>query len=170
MLQTERLQFKPYLPEYRLALEKLCCENELVMKSTLKGRTFTKVEFESLINEEFIRTTKDAFGFWCVTDKADGSLVGISGIHPCHYQGDHAHEFGFILHQDYWGKGLATEIGNFWLTHAQSHLKLPKLVATVHPNNTASRNVLEKLGLNFISTFTAPERGERCLYSKVVNS
>ena len=65
MLQTERLQFKPYLPEYRLALEKLCCENELVMKSTLKGRTFTRVEFESLINEEFIRTTKDAFGF-CV--------------------------------------------------------------------------------------------------------
>ncbi|MBO0591195.1 GNAT family N-acetyltransferase [Cellulophaga sp. E16_2] len=164
MLQTDRLQFKPYLPEYRLALEKLCCENELVMKSTLKGRVFTKAEFETLLQEEFIKSTHEVFGFWCVVSKANDSLVGISGIHPCHYVDCDSHEFGFILHNDYWGKGLATELGNFWLQHAKTKLKLPELVATVSPTNNASKKVLEKLALDFVTKFTARDRGDRLLY------
>jgi ribosomal-protein-alanine N-acetyltransferase len=164
MLQTDRLQFIPYNTTYRVALEKLCCKNQLVMKSTLKGRVFTKSEFETLIKEEFIQSEKDSYGFWCVISKADDSLVGISGIHPCHYVAHDSYEFGFILHNEYWGKGFATEIGNFWLQHAQNHLKLPELVATVHPSNAASRKVLEKLELDFVTTFTAPERGDRLLF------
>ncbi|WP_158974956.1 GNAT family N-acetyltransferase [Cellulophaga sp. L1A9] len=168
MLQTDRLQFKPFHSNYEAALENLCCENELVMKTTLKSRVFTKAEFKALVKDEFIHSEKDSFGFWCVISREDGSLMGISGIHPCHYLERDSHEFGFILHHDYWGQGFATEIGNFWLQHARNQLKLPQLVATVHPNNTASKKVLQKLGLNLITTFTAPERGARCLFCKVL--
>ena len=166
MLETERIRFEPLNSKYIKDLEKLFCENTLVMKSTLKGRVFTKQEFNQLIQKDFINAPKDTFGFWCLTAISDGKLIGVSGLHKFNYLNKEKYEFGFILDQNYWGKGFATEIGNFWFTYAKNELNLKELIATVSPTNDASKRVLQKLKMQCIGTFTSEERGDRLLFRK----
>ena len=140
--QTSWVLFLKYLDD----LEKLFCENSLVMNSTLKGRVFTKLEFEEVIQTAFIKTKNDKYGFWCLTLIAEAKVIGVSGLHEFNYAGKESYELGFILNENYWGRGLATEIGNFWLDYAKKEMSLLELMATVKPTNTASRKVLLENG------------------------
>lgn len=166
MLHTKRIKLEPLQTEHKEALQKLFCENHIVMQSTLKGRVFTKTEFEACIQKEFVTPHNDKLGFRCLISKTDNQLIGVSGLHPFQYSNKATHEFGFILHQDYWGKGLATEIGDFWLKYAESELNLNEIMATVNPNNVASKRVLEKLGMQAIHEYHSTERGLRLIFAK----
>ena len=66
-------------------------------------------------------------------------------------------EVGFILHPDHWGKGLVAEamaaiMPHLFATHALSHL-----TAEADPRNTASCNLLMRLG------FTETHRASRTM-------
>ncbi len=166
MLSTKRIKLEPLQAEHKEALQNLFCENHLVMQSTLKGRVFTTTEFEAFIQNEFVTSHNDKLGFRCLISKTDNQFIGVSGLHPFQYLNQATHEFGFILHQDYWGKGLATEIGDFWLKYAKSELHLNQIMATVSPNNLASKRVLEKLGMLAIHEYHSTERGLRLIFAK----
>jgi len=168
MLKTENIRFEPLQTKYLKALEKLFCENTMVMRSTLKGRIFTKREFEVLLQKEFIHSKDDHFGFRCVVSRSDGILMGVSGLHEFNYLGKTYHEFGCILDQEYWGKGFATEIGNFWFAYAKKQLGLSALVATVSPSNKASKRVLEKLEMTPLGKLNSKERGPKLVVIKQI--
>jgi RimJ/RimL family protein N-acetyltransferase len=59
-------------------------------------------------------------------------------------------EFGFILHPDAWGQGLATEAANAFLAYAFATYAIDAVTADVDPRNTASLGLLKKLG--FVET------------------
>jgi RimJ/RimL family protein N-acetyltransferase len=164
MYETDRLRFKMFNSNYEKELEELLCSNHLVMKTTLKGRVFTTEEFTKILKEDFIQSENDKVGFWCLTSISEDKLIGISGVLKCNYLNKEHYEFGFILKENNWGKGLATEIGKFWLKHAKEEMNLTELVATVSPENIASKRVLEKLNMEFVDRFTSTERGERLLF------
>lgn len=166
MLTTSRIKIEPLQKEHKEALQNLFCENHLVMQSTLKGRVFTTTEFEAFIQNEFVTSHNDKLGFRCLITKTDNQFIGVSGLHSFQYLDQKTHEFGFILHQDYWGKGLATEIGNFWITYAKNELGLKEIMATVSPNNLASKRVLEKLGMKAFQEINSKERGLRLFFAK----
>ena len=168
MLKTENIRFEPLQTRYLKALEKLFCENTTVMQSTLKGRVFTKKEFEVLLQKEFIHCKDDHLGFRCVVSRSDGKLMGVSGLHEYNYLGKTYHEFGCILDQEYWGKGFATEIGNFWFAYAKEQLGLSALVATVSPSNNASKRVLEKLEMTPLGKLNSKERGLKLIVIKQI--
>lgn len=164
MLKTKRLNFRVFDSKYEKELEELFCSNHLVMKTTLKGRVFTKEELKELLEKEFIHSENDKTGFWCLTSTLEDQLIGVSGLLECNYLNKGHYEFGFILKEKYWGKGLATEIGAFWIKYAKEKLHLTKLVATVSPENIASKRVLEKLNMKCVDRFISRERGERLLF------
>lgn len=164
MLETERLRFRIFDSKYETELEELFCSNDLVMKTTLKGRVFTREEFKKVLKEDFIRSENDKTGFWCLTSKSEDKLIGISGLLKRNDLNEIYYEFGFILKENYWGKGLATEIGAFWIKYGKEKLHLAKLVATVSPENIASKKVLEKLNMKCVDRFMSRERGERLLF------
>ena len=58
--------------------------------------------------------------------------------------------FGYILHPDVWGRGLATEAVGAFLNAAFARPDVPRLEADVDPRNLASLRLLEKLG--FVET------------------
>jgi RimJ/RimL family protein N-acetyltransferase len=165
MLKTDRLHFKMFNSKYEKDLEELFCRNDFVMKTTLKGRGFTREEFKKVLEEAFIQSESDKTGFWCLTSTSEDKLIGVSGLLKCHYLNKASYEFGFILKEDNWGKGLATEIGKFWLKYAKEEMNLTELVATVSPENIASKRVLEKLNMECVDQFTSAERGERLLFA-----
>ncbi|MBA4049103.1 MAG: GNAT family N-acetyltransferase [Sphingomonas sp.] len=69
-------------------------------------------------------------------------LVGGIGIHP---DGD-AHEFGYWLTPDAWGRGYATEAGRAMLGLARYAMGLKRLTSGHFIDNPASGRVLAKLG------------------------
>lgn len=55
-------------------------------------------------------------------------------------------DFGFILHPDHWGAGLATEAVTAFLSHAFTRAGIACLTADVDPRNHASIRLLRKMG------------------------
>jgi RimJ/RimL family protein N-acetyltransferase len=168
MLKTDRVKFKVLNSKYENDLEKLFCENHSVMKTTLKGRVFSKAEFKKSLKEDFIISKNDKVGFWCLTSSHEDKVIGISGILKSNYLNKESYEFGFILNENNWGKGLATEIGEFWLEYAKREMNLTELIATVSPENIASRKVLEKLGMEYVDKYVSQERGNRLILRKKI--
>ncbi len=69
----------------------------------------------------------------------NGKIIGAGGIHA----GD---ELGFILHPDYWGKGLAREGAEAAIAHFWANSEAPRVTAEADPCNLASVGLLTRLG------------------------
>ena len=100
-------------------------------------------------------------GTWCVTDRAANDKLGTAILLPLPVEEDDTNwnlvvgdalpdceiEIGYILKRSAWGKGYATEATKRLLKFAFEQTPIEELVATIDPENSASRRVLEKCGL-----------------------
>jgi ribosomal-protein-alanine N-acetyltransferase len=75
----------------------------------------------------------------------DGWVIGNIGIW-------NMPEFGFILHPDVWGQGLGSEAAWAFLDYAFATYPVEAITADVDPRNTASLNLLHKLGFTVTGT------------------
>jgi len=83
-------------------------------------------------------------GLWCIRSRAATDFLGLVLLL---YTDDHTEvEFGYRLLPKFWGRGYATEAGRAVVNHAFGDLGLTALCAIIHPDNTASSTVAEKLG------------------------
>ena len=74
----------------------------------------------------------------------EGELIGTANVAVGeHRQG----EIGFMLHPDHQGHGYATEAAEAMLEFAFGTYRLHRVFGSVHPSNTASARVLERLGM-----------------------
>lgn len=80
---------------------------------------------------------------WAITIKPEDRVVGMIGCRVRQYDAD----FGYVLNQQAWGQGYATEAGRAVVTWLRSLSHLYRIWATCAPDNRASVCVLEKLGL-----------------------
>lgn len=69
----------------------------------------------------------------------EGHVVGYMGIW-------NMPEFGFILHPEAWGKGIATEAARALIPNYFATYDIERLTADVDPRNTVSLHLLHKLG------------------------
>jgi len=77
------------------------------------------------------------FGSSAIIDKASGDFCGYSGII-------------YAFKQAYWGKGYATEVAQAMLDYGFRQLKLPRIIATIDPDNTPSITIVQKLGMHYV--------------------
>jgi RimJ/RimL family protein N-acetyltransferase len=61
-------------------------------------------------------------------------------------------EVGFLLERLAWGRGFATEAARAALADGFGRVGLTEMIALVHPENAASRRVIEKCGLAYVDT------------------
>lgn len=98
----------------------------------------------------------NGFGFFAVTGKEDGIVVGYSGLWQPPYIEEP--ELAWSLYEGFEGKGYAVESARRvqrWATH---ELGLPPLMSFVHPENLPSQAVAERLGATPLPSTTL--RGE----------
>ena len=77
----------------------------------------------------------------------NNKLIGGAGIHisnAAHREG----WIGYCLNKQWWGKGIGTEAARTLIDFGFSQLGLHRIFATVFPGNTASVNILKKIGMN----------------------
>ena len=84
------------------------------------------------------------YGHWVVEEKSSGRMIGRIGfLNP---EGWPGFEIGWTLARHAWGKGYATEGARRALQYAFKELDQPHVISLIHPENTASIRVAERLG------------------------
>ncbi|MCP3801242.1 GNAT family N-acetyltransferase [Allokutzneria sp. A3M-2-11 16] len=86
----------------------------------------------------------DGMGHFLFT--VDGAAVGIGHLRPSGELPGGLPEIGWFLARPHWGSGLAREATEALLRHAFDDLALPTVWALVHPENTGSLKLSERLG------------------------
>ena len=95
-------------------------------------------------------------GRWAMLLKETNEFVGWVGFKLIKTQLNghiNFHDFGYRMNRKHWGKGLATEASRAALPYGIDLLHLSEVYATTDVGNTASRNVLEKLGFELQHIF-----------------
>lgn len=91
---------------------------------------------------------KYGFGWWAIAEKASPDhVIGFGGVGHYDYLSDSRLNIGYRFASDVWGKGYATETGQFTLNFAFTTHGSERIWAVVRPDHTASINVLEKIGM-----------------------
>jgi ribosomal-protein-alanine N-acetyltransferase len=87
------------------------------------------------------------YGVWAVVEKETGDVLGQCGLN---FVPDvESVEVLYTLAQSAWGKGIATEAAAASIRYGFATVGLEQIVAFAVPENTASRRVMEKIGLYF---------------------
>jgi ribosomal-protein-alanine N-acetyltransferase len=107
---------------------------------------------------------RTGFGPFTILSRADGRIIGWGGLYEDLFEPGWGAELGYFFHPAAWGRGHATELAAACMDLADHVLRLPELSAFAHPQNAASRRVLEKAG--FAPVRFIPEM-ERDLYRRV---
>ena len=84
-------------------------------------------------------------GLWVVEWRDAPGFLGWCGVFPL--EGAGPIEIGYRYVPAAWGQGVATEAARAVLDHGFRTLAFDPIVAVAHPDNLASRHVLEKIGL-----------------------
>ncbi len=85
---------------------------------------------------------------WGVIDRSTGKMIGTCGFTSFNCTHDKA-EIGYVLHPDYWGKGLAAEAVKKILDFGFEKLRLHRIEAKFMKENARSLRVMEKVGMTF---------------------
>ena len=82
-------------------------------------------------------------GVWCIRNRSTTDFLGLILLHTENYS---TIELGYRLLPKFWNHGYVTEAGCAVVNYAFTNLGLTELCAIIHPDNTASKTVAEKLG------------------------
>ncbi|MCB5164207.1 GNAT family N-acetyltransferase [Streptomyces bambusae] len=107
----------------------------------------------------------EGFGLFAVELLGSGELAGFTGLSVPHFLPELSHEveIGWRLGRPFWGQGYASEAAHASLEFALQDRGLERLVSICNPQNTASLNVMRKLGLALERETVHPEYGHPLL-------
>ena len=119
-------------------------------------RVMRYLDVRGALDEAAVRARLDAeieterahgIQYWPIFLRDGGAHIGACGLRPRDGKStDVELELGFQLRPPCWGRGLAVEAARAVIAHAFDRLGIGALFAGHHPENEASRAVLEKLG------------------------
>lgn len=96
--------------------------------------------------------TPDAYN-WAIVLRATGETIGWFGIGSAsHPVVAHARSFGYVLVRELWGRGYMTETLDALALYEFDTLSTPYIQATCETANPASARVMEKVGMQHVTT------------------
>lgn len=87
------------------------------------------------------------YGLWGVFTRNDNKLIGRCGIQNREIDGRNEIELGYLLDENHWGLGYATECIKAVIRYAFDSLDLSRIVAVMDRRNDRSIKVAERNGL-----------------------
>ena len=109
----------------------------------------TMAKVEKLVESQQVHWDKHGYGWWALADGGSDALIGWCGLN---YLPDTDEvELKYLLAEDCWGKGIATEASLLSLRAGIMGTAIEQVVGIVHPENIASQRVLEKVGMSFVN-------------------
>ena len=90
------------------------------------------------------------FGNWGILPEGEHKIIGWAGL--WYLPEFDETEVGYLLDRPFWGKAYATEAALASLCFGFDHFGFDHVIALVHPDNLASRRVVEKCGMTYVET------------------
>ena len=159
-LRTERLVLTPLeMTDTDLAVE-LWTDPEVVRYIC---DVPTAAEVRGAMPNAIKRGGDGSIGEWCIAERESGDKIGTVYFLPMPTVDDDINydlvvsgqipdadiELGYFFKPSAWHRGYATEVSGRVLQFAFGEASLEEIVASVHDDNVASKNVLEKAGFVF---------------------
>ena len=114
------------------------------------------------------------FCYFAVDTLESNEFIGFIGISEQTYEADFTPciDIGWRIGKKHWGKGYATEGAKKVLKYAFDELSVDRLLSTAPIVNTASENVMLKIGMQKVKTFEHPllqdnERLKECVLYEI---
>ncbi|MFG2329508.1 GNAT family N-acetyltransferase [Streptomyces sp. NPDC048604] len=104
---------------------------------------------------------EEGFGLFAVELIGSGELIGFAGLSVPEFLPEvlPAVEIGWRLGRPFWGQGYASEAAHAALEFALQDRGLDRVISIAHVGNTASENVMRKLGMVLERETTHPVFG-----------
>lgn len=153
--ETERLFLREILPSDEDALFELDSDPE-VHRYLGNRPVADKIAVREAIASIRQQYHDNGIGRWAVIEKATGHMVGWSGlklVKETRNGHNHYYDLGYRLIRRCWGLGYATESALASVAYGFGPLQLTDIYGMADVRNTASCQVLQKAGLQFVNTF-----------------
>ena len=108
--------------------------------------TLSKVQ--KLVDSQQKHWDEHGFGWWALASPDVDRLIGWCGLN--YLPETDEVELKYLLAEEFWGRGIATEASRASLKYALTDTNLDLIIGLVHPENVASQRVLEKVGMSFL--------------------
>jgi ribosomal-protein-alanine N-acetyltransferase len=146
-LQTERLILRRWRDEDREPFAELNADPR-VMAHFL--RPLTREESDGFAERIEVRFDELGYGLWAVERRSDGRFLGFTGLALQTFEAPFTPctEIGWRLARFAWGQGYATEAALEALRYGFEEAELEEIFSFTSVGNTASRHVMEKIGLH----------------------
>ena len=143
-IQTQRLILRKFIPGDLDELHRIFSD-PAVIKFIGVGEPATREETELALDSMLRHWQRHGFGRWAFTDRSTGNLIGCGGLRSLFGKP----ELVYLFEQEYWGRGLATEVARAILTYGFVDMYFDQILAITKPDNSASIRVMQKLGMRF---------------------
>lgn len=152
-LETSRLRLRRFTEADEDDLVELDSDPE-VMRFLTGGRPTPREEVRSRVLPAFMAFYErfEDLGFWAAEERSTGRFVGWFHFRP-YRDGPPDIELGYRLRRPAWGQGYATEGSRALIHKGFTEMSVERVVAETLAVNTASRRVMEKVGLTYVRTF-----------------
>jgi len=145
VVETERLLLRPWEEEDHVELQRLF--NDPAVRGE---RNFPPDRIVKIAENSSRQWRVNRFGPWAALDKATGRWIGRVGLDELEDWPDVPKiEVGFELHQEWWGRGLATEAALAALRFGFEEHQLDRIISVTAASQAAARRVMEKAGLTY---------------------
>ncbi len=145
-LETERLVMRPKTLDDLPFMHRLLSD-PAVMRYMGDGRPRSLETVRELVLRHLEHQRVHGFSLWLVSERAGAEPIGDCGIMPL--DGGPEIEVGYRFVPAAWGRGYATEAAAAALRYGFDVAGLDEIVAVAYPENTASRRVMEKIGMTY---------------------
>ncbi len=153
--ETERLQLRPtsrYDAAFILALFNSPKWLRFIGDRQVRSMQQVEIYIAEKIEPQFGRL---GYGNYTVVNKVDGCKIGSCGLYD--RIGLDGIDLGFAFLPEFEGKGFAFEAANRLKKAAFENFSLTKLSAITTPDNLSSQKLLDKLGFQFVNSFSLPD-------------
>lgn len=161
-IETDRLLLKPISKSDASFILKLY--NSATFIQFIGDKKIRSLEdAENYITEKFLaQLERLGYGNYLIVRKSDQMKIGAVGIFE--REGLDVQDIGFSFLDEYQGKGYGFESASKLLETAFADFNLNGISAITSKENTASQNLIKKLGLKYLKTVQLPNEDVELLY------
>ena len=147
-IHTSRLSFREFTVDDFEAVHAYAADPQVTRYTAFGPNTVEQTKgFLQLASDQAAQADRGHYTF-ALVHEATNTLIGSCGLMRSDTNGPQF-GFGYVLHKDWWGQGLATEAVTALVEFGFDELRAHRLWAHVFAGNTASARVVQKLGFRF---------------------
>ncbi|WP_342117801.1 GNAT family N-acetyltransferase [Pseudoduganella sp. OTU4001] len=148
MIETERLTLRPITVDDAAFYLQLLNEPSFLENIGDKGVRDLDGARAAILAGPVEMQARLGYSLWLVLRKEDGAAIGMCGL--IRRDTLPATDIGYAYLPAYWGQGYAWEAAQAAMAYGRDVVGLTRLLGIVSPGNTASSQLLQKLGMSYI--------------------